>query len=225
MSLDRRQAVGQAADADELNEGVVVAGPAGVVVAASANAVVGEHGEKRGGHQRAYICSMIWLPRILISRKWCNCRRKAANRSSKHWNADGWSRRGPELLSGARVHAIVQRQFQHLHQIEVASEDVGLLAESARFDATAAAAGPGVFQRLALANLFLHDRIGVEDRREAIAVANHPQRMLQHRVRRLARQLQVAAGLQQVHLVDDLQQQVGDLVRAVGAVRQQTRPG
>ena len=48
-----------------------------------------------------------------------------------------------------------------------------------------------------------------------------PQRLLQAGVGRLARELHVAAGLQEVHLVDDLQQQVRQLVGAVRAVGQQ----
>ena len=115
----------------------------------------------------------------------------------------------------------MQRQFQHLDQVEVAGEDVGLLAEGPGLDAAAAAAGPGVLQRLALADLLLDHRVGVEDRGEAVAVADHPQGVLEQGVGRLAGELQVAAGLQQVHLVDDLQQQVRDLVGAVRAVGQQ----
>jgi len=47
---------------------------------------------------------------------------------------------GAEPPAGARVHAVVQRQLQHLHQVEVAGQDVGLLAERARLHAAAGAA-------------------------------------------------------------------------------------
>ena len=126
-----------------------------------------------------------------------------------------------EKLPGPRIDAVVQRQFQDLHEVEIAGEDEGLLAKRPRFHAAAAPAGPGVFQRLALANLLLDHAVGVEDRREPIALADDPQGMLQQGVGRLPRELQVAAGLQEVHLVDDLQQQVRQLVGAVGAVGQQ----
>ena len=45
--------------------------------------------------------------------------------------------------------------------------------------------------------------------------------MLQEGVRALAGQLDVRARLQQVHLVHDVEQQVGDRVRAVGTVAEQ----
>ena len=116
--------------------------------------------------------------------------------------------RGPEPLAGAGVDAVVQGQLQHLQQVEVAGEDVGLLAEGAHLHAAGAAALAGVLQGLALAQLLLHHRVGVEQRGEAVAVADDLQGVLEHGVGGLAGDLQVAAGLQQVHLLDDLQQQV-----------------
>ena len=116
----------------------------------------------------------------------------------------------------------MQRQFQDLGQVEVTGQDVGFLAERAGLDATAAATRAGIFQRLALSDLLLDHRIGIEDRRESVAVANHAQGMFEQRIGSLAGQLQIAARLQQVHLVDDLQQQVRHFVGAVRSVRQQT---
>ncbi len=46
--------------------------------------------------------------------------------------------------------------------------------------------------------------------------------MLQHGVRRLAGNLHVAAGLKQVHLVDDVQQQVRDFVGAIAAIGEES---
>ena len=116
----------------------------------------------------------------------------------------------------------MQRQFQDLDQVKIARQDVRFFAERARLDTAAAAALARVLQRLALPHLLLDHRVGVENRGKAVTVADHPQGVFQHRVRRLAGQLQVAAGLQQVQLVDDVQQQVRDLVRAVAAVGQQS---
>ena len=64
---------------------------------------------------------------------------------------------GPQAQppAGPRIDAVVQRQLEDLHQVEVAGEDEGLLAEGPRLDAAAATAGPGVRQRLALAELLL----------------------------------------------------------------------
>ncbi len=131
------------------------------------------------------------------------------------------ARRRPEPHAGARVHPVVQRQLQDLGEVEVAGEDVRFLAEGADLHAAGAAAGPGVLQRLPLAELLLDHRVGVEQRREAVPLADDPQRVLEDRAGRLARELEVRGRLQQVHLVDDLEQQVGDLVGAVGAVGEQ----
>ena len=156
-----------------------------------------------------------------MSRTWRTCASKAAKRSSNVANDGRVARAGADVLAGAHVEAVVQREFQHLHQVEVAGEDVGFLAERAHLDAARAAALAGVLQRLALAELFFDHGVGVEERGEAVAVADDAQRVLQHRVGRLAGDLHVAARLQQVHLVDDVEQEVRHLVRAVAAVAQQ----
>ena len=156
-----------------------------------------------------------------MSRTWRTCASKAAKTSSNVGERGRVARAGADVLARAHVEAVVQREFQHLHQVEVAGEDVGFLAERAHFDAARAAALARVLERLALAELFFDDGVGVEERREAVAVADDAQRVLQHRVGRLAGDLHVAARLQQVHLVDDVEQQVRHRVRAVAAVAQQ----
>ena len=183
--------------------------------------------ERNGaGIRRAYICSMSWLPRDLDVDEVAQLRREGREDLVEATRSEpGAPVVRAQLLAGARIDAVVQRQLQHLHQVEVAGEDVGLLAEGPDLDAAAAPAGPGVFERLALAELLLDHGVGVEDRREAVALADDAQGVLQQGVGRLARELQVAAGLQQVHLVDDVQQQVRQLVRAVRAVGQQARRG
>ncbi len=112
----------------------------------------------------------------------------------------------------------MQGKLQHLHEVEVAGEDVGLLAEGAHLDAAAAAAGARIDEGLALAQLFLDHRVRVEDGGEAVAVTHHLQGVLQEDVRGFARELDVTRGLQEVHLVDHVEDEVGDLVGAVGAV-------
>src|SRR5690606_8260078 len=71
------------------------------------------------------------------------------------------------------------------------------------------------------AELFLHDGVGVEQAGEAVALAQDAQGVLEQGVGRFARQLEVGAGLQQVHLIDDVQQQVRELVRSIRTVAQQ----
>ena len=126
------------------------------------------------------------------------------------------------LFAGVWVAAVAEGDFQHFRQIEIAGQDIRFFAERTHFDTPAASAGPRVFQGLALAQLFLHHGVGVEDRRKAIALTDHAQGMLQEAVGTLARKLDVAARLEQMHLVDDIQQHVRNLVAAVGAVAQQT---
>ena len=61
---DRCQAVGDRADPDALDVGVVVAGAAGVVIAAVADAVVGQHREERGRHEpRVHLARSARCPR------------------------------------------------------------------------------------------------------------------------------------------------------------------
>ena len=76
---------------------------------------------------------MIWLPRILMSTK-CRSWRLEGGEAGRRRSAKsaGVAGVGPEPLAGARVDAVVQRQLQDLRQVEVAGEDVGLLAEGAR---------------------------------------------------------------------------------------------
>ena len=143
---------------------MVVACAAGVVVAALADAIVGEHGQQRRRHQPGVHLLDDLVAAHLDFHEMVQLPAKGGEQIVEAPEAGRRCRsRRPELLSGPRVHAIVQRQFQHLHQIEVAGEDVGLLAERARFDATAATAGSGVLQRLALAHLLLDHCIGIED--------------------------------------------------------------
>jgi len=97
-------------------------------------------------------------------------------------------------------------------------EDVGLLAEAARLDATAGTALPGVLDPLAHADLLLDDLVGVEDRGIAGAAPDDPSGGLDQPVRRLGGDLNAGLGLKELELVQDLQDDVGDLVGAVRAV-------
>ncbi len=54
-----------------------------------------------------------------------------------------------------------------------------------------------------------------------VALADHAQGVLEKMIRALARELDVRARLEQVHLVHDVEQEVRHLVRAVRAVAQQ----
>jgi hypothetical protein len=115
----------------------------------------------------------------------------------------------------------VQRQLEELRQVEVARQHVRLLAEGAGLDAAAGPAFAGVLDALSLTEQLLHDRVGVEHGREPVAPADHLRGGPEEAIGRLARDLDVVAGLEDRHLVDDLQQQVGHLVDRVLAVARQ----
>ena len=81
-----------------------------------------------------------------------------------------------DAQAGRRIDAVVQRDLEHLRQVEVAGQDVGFLAERAGLDAAARAARARVLDALALAQQLLDDHVGVEDRRLAPALADDRRR-------------------------------------------------
>ena len=167
---------------------------------------------------------MTLLPRTLMSMKWRSCGSKAANSSSNEREARRVAGLRAELLPGARVDAVVQGDLQHLGQVEVAGQVVVLLAERAHLHAAARAAAARVGHDLALPHQLLHDQVGVEDRGLAEAGADDLAGALDEAVGVLLADLDRGAGLQQAHLLDHVQQQVGDLVDAVRAVGSACRP-
>ena len=122
------------------------------------------------------------------------------------------------LPTGARVDAVVERDLQHLGHVEVAGQAVVLLAERARFDTAAGAAVARILDTLAGADHLLHDHVGVEDGGLAEAGADDLGRALDEAIRVLLAQLHRRTGLEQPHLLDDVEQQIGDVVDRVGAV-------
>ncbi len=98
----------------------------------------------------------------------------------------GFSGFGAELSLRLRIETVVECQLQDLRQVEVAGQNVGLLAEGPHLDTAAAAAGPGVLERFALPNLLLHHCVGVENGGEAVTLAHHPECVVQQSVGSLA---------------------------------------
>src|SRR5665811_24691 len=82
----------------------------------------------------AYIRSMMWLPAIFTSMKCCSCRRNASRNCSNDSRVAGLR---PDLPLCARIVPVVQRDLDHLRQVEVAREDVAFLAERAHLDTAA----------------------------------------------------------------------------------------
>ena len=113
---------------------------------------------------------------------------------------------------------MLQRDLQHLGHIEIAGQVVVLLAKCTRLHTAAGAAIAGILQRLALPDHLLHDDIGVEDRGLTKAGADDLGRPLDETIRILLAQLHRRTGLQQAHLLDHVQEQIGDLIHGIGAI-------
>ena len=219
--VQRGEAVGDRADPDRLDVAVVVARAAGVVVEAAGHAVVGDRGEERRRHLPRVDPLDQLVPRELDLDQARELRAEGAEEGLEVAERLRPAGRRAEPPAAPRIDAVVQRQLEDLRQVEVAGEDVRLLAEGAGLDAAGAAALPRVLDRLPHPQLLLDHRVGVEDRGEAVAAAHDLQRAQQQRVGRLARELEVAARLEEVHLLDHVEQQVRDRVRAVLAGAQQ----
>ena len=126
-----------------------------------------------------------------------------------------------ELNAGARVAAVVECQFEQLGQVEIAGQNVGFLAEGAHLHAAARAAAACVAQRLALPDEFLDDQVAVENRGLAEAGADDAGGALDEFIGAVRADLDGRAGLQQAHILDHVQQQIGHLADAVRAVGEQ----
>ena len=216
--LDRRQRVGDRADADPLDVGGVVARAAVVIVTALGDTVVDQGREERRGHVGrveplddavAAHFDLDEVPHLRQERREevveCGEARRIAGARA-------------ELAAGARVDAVVQRQLQHLRDVEVAGQDERLLAERTHLDAAGRAAVPRILHALAHPHQLLDDQVGVEDGRLAEPGADDFAGALDEAVGVLAAHLDRTARLEQAHLFDHVQHQVGDVVDAIGAV-------
>ena len=109
----------------------------------------------------------------------------------------------------------MQGNLKHLGQVEIAGQVVVFLAEGARLHAAGRAATARVSHIFAHANQFLHDRIHVEDRGLAEASLDNLGSAFDETVGALLADLDRGRRLQQAHLFDHVQQQVGNLVDAI----------
>ncbi len=172
--LDRGQRICDRPQTDTLDVVRVVAGAAVVVVPAARDAVVDQDRQERRGHvRRVQTLDDIVAPHLHVDQvvelpaegleELLEC---AELRRVARFQAD--------LLARPRVDAVVERQLQHLGQVEVAGQDVGFFAERADLDAAAGAAVAGVGDGLAHADQLLHDQVAVEDGGLAEAGADDP---------------------------------------------------
>ncbi len=218
VPADGAQDVRDRAHADALDVVRVVAGPAAVVIAPVLDAVVDEDRQERRRQVLGVeafddvraadldVDEVADLPaeslEELVER--FECRRVAG------LEADPFPR--------PRVDAVPHGDLEDLGQVEVSGQDVGLLAESPRFDAAAGPAVAGVGDRLALADELLDDGVGVEDRGLAEAGLDDLEGPEEERVRPLGADLDHRARLEDAHLLDDVEDEERQLVDPVGAV-------
>ena len=125
----------------------------------------------------------------------------------------------PELLAAPGIQAVVQGDFEHLGQIEITGEEIGLAAESPGFlHATAASPLAGIFHRLSLTHQFLNNGIGVENRGLAEPGTHDFKGPADKAVGILLAELHHGGGLQETHLLDHIKDQVAEFVDRVAAV-------
>ena len=112
----------------------------------------------------------------------------------------------------------MQRDLQDLGQVEVARQRIGLVTPAARLHAARRPAAARVGQALAGRQQLVDDLLGAVEGRLAPSGARHLAGAQQEAARRLARDLHVGVRLDEHHLVHAVQDEVGHLVHAVGAI-------
>ncbi|RPJ83313.1 MAG: GNAT family N-acetyltransferase [Acidobacteria bacterium] len=142
---DRRQGVNRGGRPHGHDVAGVVARPARVVVAARQDAALGDRGQERRRHARrvqalddvaaAYL-HLHQVPQLAL---------EGGGDVLEARERPGVAALRADLAPRAPVEAVRERQLEHLGQVEVAGEDVALLAERSRLDAAARPALPRVF--------------------------------------------------------------------------------
>ena len=218
MVLERRHRVGHRAQADALDVAGVIARAAVVIVLAAGDAVVDQQREQRGRHVAGIEpLDEVVAPHLDVDQVG-ELGAVGGQQLVKGRKRARIARFQPDPLPGARIDAVVQGQLEHLGHVQVAGQVVIFLAKGADLDAAAGAAGPRVGHRLALAHQLLHRGVGVEHRGLAEPGADDARRALDKRVGALFTDLDRGAWLQEAHLFDHVQDQVGHLVDPVRAV-------
>jgi hypothetical protein len=172
VGLDGREAVRDRADAAALDVVGVVARPAVVVVEPLFDAVVDDRGQEgRGGVGGVHALDVVVDADLQVHDP-VELAGEGGVEVVESGEVFGLAGLRADLLAGQLVAAVVQGQLQDLGHVQVAGQDVGLLAEGPGLDAAGAAALAGVLHGLADAHL-LHDHgVGVEDGRVAVALAD-----------------------------------------------------
>ena len=210
--LQRREAVGDGAEAGTLDVGSVVAGSTAVVVATLLDAVVDVEREERSRrierehafdivvHRKFQVHEVhhLLVPSLIEFLKRLELARVASLEA--------------KALASLGVDAIVQRNLQNLRRVQIARQQIGLLAEGAHLDAARATTLASILERLAVAHEFLDVGVGIEDAGVAVSLANHLDAFDEEVVGGILCYVDGETRLQLVQLLLNLQNHVRQLV-------------
>ena len=206
--LERRKAVGDGAQARALDVGGVVSRPSGVVVPALLHAVVDEEAEEGGGSVEGehpfdvVVDGEFHVDEMHHLQPPCLVELLVISEVSRVAGVQA------ELLAGERVLAVVEGDFKDFRRVEVAGEQVSLLAEGPHLDAPGAAPFPCVLDGLSRPHHLLHVGVGVEERGIAVALSDDFDAFEQEVVRRVVGDVDAQARLQLVQFLLDFQNHI-----------------
>ena len=218
VTFQRRETVGRGSQTAALDVAGVVTRSTVVVIPAARHAVVDHHGEERRrgifgkhsidvvAHPHLQVDHVVQLFQESIVQFFVSL--KGARIACLQ----------PYRDARDRIDPVVERHFQDLGHVQVAGQQVGLLAEGPHLDAAAASPLAGIPEGLALAQQLGHVDIRIEDGGIAVSLTDHPHGGHQEGIGRLFANVHREARLQDVQLFGHLQQQVGEFARAVGAI-------
>jgi len=160
--LDRGQGIGEGADAHALDVGGVVACPAGVVILAAGDAVIGQQRKEGGWHVAGVQALDDLVAAHLDIQEVLHLAFKGGEQFVEGCKTGGFTCLRAQLPPAARVTPVVQGQLEHLGQVEVAGQNVSFFAEGAHLHAARRAAAAGIADGFAHAHQLFYDQVRVE---------------------------------------------------------------
>ena len=220
--LERGESVGDGADAHALKVRGVVAGATGVVILAAGDAVLGQkrhvgHGIVLGGQLGVDVRTVDLnilevLNLLLVGVEELLEGLEIARVASLDTNH----------LARTGVNTVVKRNLENLRQVEVTGQRIGLIAPAAGLNTTRRTTMTGIGQALAGIELLVDDLLGVVEGGLAPTGTSDLASALQELARGLAADLHVGVGLDEHHFSHAVENDVGDVVHAILAVRGDT---
>ncbi len=129
----------------------------------------------------------------------------------------------PICLPGLRIHPIMQGKLQHLHQVEIAGQNIGFCPEGPALHAAGGSAVAGILQAFPLPDQLLDNGIGVEDGGLTKAGFDNLYGPVHKTIGILLADLHHGGGLQKAHLLDHIQQDISS-VRSPHSTRRASVP-